>query len=68
LTDGGGGSGNARAAAQLLDQARHAQAHRIAHLPGGPSQGALGMITADDIPGHLQFRDPDPDQQPGHYL
>ena len=68
LTDGGGGSGNARAAVQLLDQARHAQARRIAHLPGGPSQGVLGMITADDIPGHLPFRDPGSDQQAGHYL
>jgi hypothetical protein len=68
LTDGGRSSGNARAAVQLLDQARDAQARRIAQIPGGPGRGALTMITADDIPGRLQFRDPDPDQQPGPYL
>ena len=68
VTDGGPGPGNARAAVHLLDQARAAQARRIAHIPGGPGRAALTMITADDIPGHLQFRDPDPDQPPGHYL
>jgi hypothetical protein len=68
LTSSDHGPGDARAAVHLLEQASHAQARRIAHLPGGPARDALITITAADIPEFLHFRTPDPDQQPGQYL
>lgn len=64
----GRGPGNARAAVHLLDQAAAAQARRITTAPESLGPDALKTITADDIPGHLQFRDPYPDEQPGQYL
>jgi stage V sporulation protein K len=66
---GGHRPGNARLAVQLLDQATPAQAHRIITDSQPLDPGAVNTISAADVPGHLQPRDPQPDdQRPGHYM
>jgi hypothetical protein len=62
-------TGNARLAVRLLDQANATQARRTASAPRPVDAGALGMICAADIPGHILPHHPlAGDQRPGQYL
>ena len=64
----GDGSGNARLAVRLLDQATASQARRITSGPQRPDPAALSTIDAADIPGHVRPHDPPADDWPGQYL
>ena len=66
------GSGSARLAVRLLDQATASQARRITALRQPAALDALRTIYAIDIPDHLNPHDPPgpaaDDQWPGQYL
>jgi len=69
-TDGDHGSGNARLAVRLMDQATARQARRIMTIASPPRDfAALSIIQAEDIPAHiyLHHRSAD-DERPGQYL
>jgi ATPase family associated with various cellular activities (AAA) len=62
------GTGNARLAVRLLDQATVSQACRIAAVPQPPDPVTLSIIDAADIPAHVHADDPPADYWPGQYL
>jgi AAA lid domain/ATPase family associated with various cellular activities (AAA) len=69
LAQTAGAPGNARLAVQLLDQTTASHARRITGEPQFPDPDTVNTITEADIPGHLQSREPHPDdQRPGQYL
>jgi hypothetical protein len=61
-------TGNARLAVQLLTQATINQARRVTTAPQPLDLAALGIVCADDIPGHLLPRDQPVYDHPGQYL
>jgi hypothetical protein len=69
-TDGGHGSGNARLAVRLLDQATARQARRIMTAASQTRDLAgLSAIQAEDIPAHICLHDRSADdERPGQYL
>ncbi|MGH3125554.1 MAG: hypothetical protein ACRDND_31640, partial [Streptosporangiaceae bacterium] len=67
--EGDHGSGNARLAIRLLDQATGSQARRVITASQSPDPAALSSIRAADIPGHIHPHDPPADDEwPGQYL
>jgi len=66
--DAGHGSGNARLAVRLLDQATVSQARRITTATQLQDPATLSTIDAADIPGHVHLHDPPADDWPGQYL
>jgi transcriptional regulator with XRE-family HTH domain len=68
--EGDEGSGNARLAVRLLNQARAVQARRVAAAPPkGRDLAALVTITETDIPSQLHLDGTPPDEDwPGAYL
>ena len=64
-----GGSGNARLAVRLLNEARAAQAHRVARGSAADRDlAALVTITEADIPERLLARADGDDERPSPYL
>jgi AAA lid domain len=61
-------TGNARLAVQLLTRATINQAGRVTTAPQPLDPAALGIVCADDIPGHLLPRDQPVYEHPGQYL
>jgi len=68
--EGHHGSGNARLAVRLLDQATASQARRIMTAASPPRDfAALSTIQAEDIPAHIYLHDQSADdERPGQYL
>ena len=66
--DAGHGTGNARLAVRLLDQATARQARRITTAAQSPDPATLSTIDEVDIPGHVHPPDPPADDWPGQYL
>jgi AAA lid domain len=68
--EGHHGSGNARLAVRLLDQATASQARRIMTAASPPRDFAvLSTIQAEDIPAHVYLHDQSADdERPGQYL
>ena len=67
--EAGHGSGNARLAVRLLDQATVSQARQVTTTSTSQDPAALSTIHATDIPGHIHSCDPPAhDQWPGQYL
>ena len=67
--DGDHGSGNARLAVRLLDQATASQGRRVTTATHPPDPATLSTIHAADMPGHIHPCDPPADGQwPGQYL
>ena len=67
--DGDHGSGNARLAVRLLDQATASQGRRVTTATHPPDPATLSTIHAADMPGHIHPCDPPADDQwPGQYL
>jgi hypothetical protein len=64
----GHGSGNARLAVRLLDQATASQARRVTTAPQSPDPATLSTIDAADIPDHVHLHDRPADDWPGQYL
>jgi Cdc6-like AAA superfamily ATPase len=63
------GSGNARLAVRLLDQATTSQARRVTTTPQSQHPAMLTTIHAADIPGHMHPHEPPGDaERPGQYL
>ena len=69
-TEGGHGSGNARLAVRLMDQATARQARRIMTAASPARDPAtLSAIQAEDIPAHISLHDRSvDDERPGQYL
>ena len=62
------GSGSARLAVRLLDEATSRQARRIAAIPGPRNPAILSTVTVADIPAHLSPGDEPAHDWPGQYL
>jgi len=66
--EAGHGSGNARLAVRLLDQATVSQARRITTATQLQDPATLSTIDAAGIPGHVHLHHPPADDWPGQYL
>jgi AAA lid domain/ATPase family associated with various cellular activities (AAA) len=66
--EAGHGSGNARLAVRLLDQATARQARRITTAAQSSDPATLSIIDTADIPEHVHLPDASADDWPGQYL